>query len=59
METDRYRELEVAADGRSVELTTPALTQDRVYLFEVRGVKSATGEGLVNPTGAYTLNEVP
>jgi len=51
--------IEVAADGRSAELTTSPLVKDRVYLIEARDVKSAAGEGLVNPIGAYTLNEVP
>jgi mono/diheme cytochrome c family protein len=51
--------IEVAADGRSAELTTSALVKDRVYLIEARSVKSATGDVLVNPLGAYTLNELP
>jgi glucose/arabinose dehydrogenase len=62
-ELDRTRvaieRVEVAADGRSVDLTTAALVKDRVYLIEGRGVRSAKGEALVHPAGAYTLNEVP
>lgn len=50
---------EVSADGRTVELTTPQLVTDRVYLITTAGVKSAKGETPVHPTGAYTLNEVP
>lgn len=49
----------VAEDGLSAELTTAALVKDRVYLITPRGVRSAKGEALVNPTGAYTLNEIP
>jgi hypothetical protein len=49
----------VAADGRGVELTIPALVKDRVYLIGAPGVRSAAGAALVHPTGAYTLNEVP
>jgi cytochrome c551/c552/glucose/arabinose dehydrogenase len=49
----------VAADGKSVELTLPALVKDRIYLITARGVRSAKGEGLVHPQGAYTLNDVP
>jgi glucose/arabinose dehydrogenase/mono/diheme cytochrome c family protein len=50
---------EVAADGRSVELTVGSLTPDRVYLLTAAGVRSERGESLVQPTGAYTLNEMP
>jgi len=49
----------VAEDGRSVELTLPPLVKDRVYLITPRGVKSAKGEALVHPIGAYTLQEIP
>jgi hypothetical protein len=49
----------VSADGRSVQLTLPPLVKDRVYLITPRGVRSAKGETLVHPTGAYTLSEVP
>ena len=47
------------ADGKSVELTTAPLVKDRVYMLSANGVRSAKGEELVHPTGAYTLNEVP
>jgi mono/diheme cytochrome c family protein len=49
---------EVSADGLSVELTTPPLVKDRVYLFTVGAVRSANGEPLVHAIGAYTLNEI-
>jgi glucose/arabinose dehydrogenase/cytochrome c551/c552 len=48
----------VAADGKSVELVLPALVKDRVYLISAR-VRSAKGEALVHPQGAYTLNDIP
>jgi mono/diheme cytochrome c family protein len=51
--------VELAADGRSVDLITAPLVKDRVYWIEARGVRSAGGEPLVHPAGAYTLNEIP
>jgi glucose/arabinose dehydrogenase/mono/diheme cytochrome c family protein len=51
--------IDVAPDGRSVELQTGALAKERVYMIGASGVKSANGESLVNPLGAYTLNEIP
>ncbi len=51
--------VEVSTDGRSVELHTAALVKDRVYMIQASGVRSAQGEALVHPTGAYTLNEIP
>ncbi|MBY0523030.1 MAG: hypothetical protein K2R98_06510 [Gemmataceae bacterium] len=62
-ELDRARvaieKVRVAADGRSVEVTTAPLVKDRVYLVTPKGVRSAKGETPVHPTGAYTVNEVP
>jgi hypothetical protein len=49
----------VAGDGRSVDLTTPPLVKDRVYLIGAPDVRSESGDALVHPTGAYTLNEIP
>jgi hypothetical protein len=53
------RRVELAADGRSAELTTDPLVRGRVYLVGAPGVRSPAGEALVHPTGAYTLNEIP
>jgi len=50
---------DVAADGRSVDLTLPPLVKDRVYMITPRAARSPKGEPLANPTGAYTLNEIP
>jgi hypothetical protein len=62
-EHDRTRvaveRVELAADGKSADLITGPLVKDRVYLIQARGVRSATGEALVQPAGAYTLHEVP
>ncbi|MGE3803683.1 MAG: hypothetical protein AB7K24_03305, partial [Gemmataceae bacterium] len=62
-ELDRARlkieRVEVAEDGKSVELFTAPLTAGRVYMIRAAGVKSPAGEGLVYPEGAYTLNEIP
>jgi mono/diheme cytochrome c family protein len=57
--TVKVEKAEVATDGKSVELTTAPLVKDRVYLVSVPGVRAATGEPTVYPTGAYTLNEIP
>ena len=57
--TVKVEKVEVAADGKSVELITAALVKDRVYLVSVPGVRSAAGETPLFPTGAYTLNEIP
>jgi hypothetical protein len=62
-ELDRTRvaveRIAVAADGLSADLTLPPLVKDRVYLITARGVKSAKGDALVHPSGAYTLHEIP
>ena len=57
--TVKIDRVDVAVDGRSVELTTAALVKDRVYMISASGVRSPKGEKLVHATGAYTLNEVP
>jgi hypothetical protein len=51
--------IELAEDGRSVDLLTGPLVKDRVYMIQARGVRSAKREALVHPMGAYTLNEIP
>jgi hypothetical protein len=51
--------VEVAADGRSVTLTTASLVRDRVYLISAAGLRSTKGDLPVHATGAYTLNEIP
>lgn len=62
-ELDRTRlpikRIDVAADGRSADLITAPLVKDRVYMIHARGVRSANGQPLVHPVGAYTLHEVP
>jgi len=62
-ELDRTRlaikRVEVSSDGRSVDLITDLLVKGRVYLIRAGGVRSAKGERLVHPAGAYTLNEIP
>jgi hypothetical protein len=55
----KVEKVEVATDGLSVELTTAPLVKDRVYLLTADRMRSAKGERLVHPTGAYTLNEIP
>jgi mono/diheme cytochrome c family protein/glucose/arabinose dehydrogenase len=62
-ELDRTRlaieRVRLHGDGRTVDLLTAPLVKERVYLISARGVKSAQGESLVHPEGAYTLNEIP
>jgi mono/diheme cytochrome c family protein len=53
------RRVVVAEDGRSVDLETAGLVKGRVYAIAAAGVRSAKGEALVHPEGAYTLNEIP
>jgi len=55
----KVERVEVATAGMTVELTTTPLVKDRVYLLTSAGLRSTTGQRLVQPTGAYTLNEVP
>jgi mono/diheme cytochrome c family protein len=57
--TVKIEKAEVSADGKSVELTTAPLVKDRVYLLTAENARSESGEKLVHPTGAYTLNEIP
>ena len=57
--TVKVEAVHVSRDGLSAELTTAPLVKDRVYLLTATGVRSATGEALVHPAGAYTVNEVP
>jgi hypothetical protein len=62
-ELDRTRvaieRIELSSDGRSVDLIAGPLIPGRVYMIQASGVRSAKGEELVHPVGAYTLNEVP
>ncbi len=62
-ELDRRRvaldQVELAPDRRSVDLTIDPHSTERVYMVSAAGVRSAAGESLVHPTGAYTLNEIP
>jgi hypothetical protein len=62
-ELDRTRlaieRIEPSADGLSVELFTGPLVKDRVYMIHAAGIRSSNGESLVQPAGAYTLNEIP
>jgi glucose/arabinose dehydrogenase/mono/diheme cytochrome c family protein len=51
--------VKLAEDRRSADLTIGKLTEGRVYMIAGRGVRSAQGEPLVHPQGAYTLNQVP
>jgi glucose/arabinose dehydrogenase/mono/diheme cytochrome c family protein len=53
------RRVELSADGRTADLTTAPLVKGRVYAITAGGVRSAAGEPLEHPTGAYTLNEIP
>ncbi len=62
-ELDRTRvqpvRIELAKDGRTIDLELPRLIQDRIYMIHPEGVRSSHGEPLVHPVGAYTLNEIP
>ncbi|MBX3421372.1 MAG: hypothetical protein KF752_07420 [Pirellulaceae bacterium] len=49
----------VADDRMSVDLVVSDLEADRVFMLKAPAVRSAAGEPLVFPAGAYTLNEIP
>jgi glucose/arabinose dehydrogenase len=51
--------VQLSADGLSADLLTGPLLKDRVYLLRAAGVRAQTGEALVFPTAAYTVNEIP
>jgi glucose/arabinose dehydrogenase/cytochrome c553 len=51
--------IRLASDRRSVDITTDPLHAGRVYSITATRVRSASGDVLVHPTGAYTLNEIP
>jgi hypothetical protein len=53
------QEVIVSPDRRSVEIRLGVLVADRVYLIRAGGIRSSSGESLVHPVGAYTLNEIP
>src|SRR5262249_55873889 len=55
----KVEKAEGAADGRTVDLTTAPPVKGRGYMLTATGVRSASREKLVYPTGAYTVNEVP
>ena len=55
----RIERIQLASDGRSVDLLTTPLVKGRVYMIRALGVRSRTGKPLVHPVGAYTLNEIP
>jgi hypothetical protein len=62
-ELDRTRvsikEITIADDRRSVDLSLSTLVKDRIYRISVSGLRSAENEKLLHPTGAYTINEIP
>lgn len=50
----------VSEDGLKVRLVVDPASLKKGYIHEIKaeGVKSATGESIVHPTGYYTLNEI-
>jgi hypothetical protein len=51
--------ISVSADATAIDITTGPLVTNRVYSITAAGLRSASGEALVHPTGVYTLNTVP
>lgn len=49
----------VSADGLIAELEMGGLKENFVYDFDMRALKSAEGESLLNQKGAYTLRRKP
>ena len=52
-------EAKVLSEGRSVRVRCTGLRERYVHEFGVPGVRSATGEAVVNAVGYYTLNRIP
>ena len=46
-------------DGRTVRLVVDGLRPGYIYQFELAGLRSAEGEGLLHTKGYYTLNSIP
>jgi hypothetical protein len=49
----------LSKDNKTVEFTTAPLTTNRVYSITATGIRSASAEPLLHPTGVYTLKTVP
>jgi mono/diheme cytochrome c family protein/glucose/arabinose dehydrogenase len=53
------RELSVSPDATSVDIDIGPPLRGRVYRIHAAGARSIDGRALTNPTGVYTVNEVP
>ncbi|MEZ6033618.1 MAG: hypothetical protein R3C17_11030 [Planctomycetaceae bacterium] len=53
------RQIEVAADGRSVKLTVEGLQRGHVHELHADGLRSSSGVALLHPAAYYTLNYIP
>ena len=53
------RQIEVAADGRSVKLTVEGLQRGHVHELHADGLRSSSGVALLHPVAYYTLNYIP
>ena len=51
--------VEVSDDGTRVRLRCAGLRERYVHRLSAAGVRSVSGEALVNPVGFYTLNRLP
>ncbi len=56
---DTIQEVRVIHDGTEIEIRLPRLIAERVYMIHASGVRATSGEALVHPVGAYTLNVIP
>lgn len=48
-----------AADGRSAQITLGRVVEDHVHEFDLSGIRSKDGGGLVHSKAYYTVNEIP
>lgn len=53
------RQIEAAADGRSVKLTVEGLQRGHVHELHAEGLRSFSGVALLHPVAYYTLNYIP
>lgn len=57
--TPKVTAVEVAEDGRSVQITLDALVEGHVHEFDVGALRSASGVDLLHKNAYYTVNAIP
>ncbi|MBT5928113.1 MAG: hypothetical protein HOH33_16015 [Verrucomicrobia bacterium] len=49
----------IAKDRKSITVQVKGLREGYVHEIELTGIKSTTGDPLLHPVAAYTLNKIP